>query len=75
MPMTLDQIKVWGVARGIGHIAMSIDGGMIYTACRSWGTFRETKNRPVRICSKCRAALPKLVSAQPSVNEAKTVAQ
>lgn len=71
MPITMDQIKVWGVAMGIGHVAMSIDGGMIYTACRSWGTFRETTDRPKRICSKCRAALPKLVSAQTHVTEEK----
>ena len=60
MAITLDEIRSWAVSRGIGHINMESDGLFTYTACRSWGTFALTTNRPSRICKKCRAALRNL---------------
>jgi hypothetical protein len=59
--ITLSDVKVWGMFRGIGHVVMSHDAYSMLgtqTACNSIGNvWTITRRRPRRICKRCRAAL------------------
>ena len=58
---TIDDVKHWSLLRGIGCIVLSTNNGWTYTACGGWRSGDETTTeRPKRVCSGCRAALPRL---------------
>lgn len=61
--MTIDDIKIWAVSMGIGHVVTSINGEWVTTACHHWMTGTAVPDRPKRICRKCRAAIPALIPA------------
>ena len=52
--------------RKITHIVMSENGGWVRTACCSWitGDGQNAKPAKMRLCRKCREALPKMVEAK-----------
>lgn len=60
--MTIDDVRVWVIVRGIGHVVMSRDDSSILgtiTACEMGGNMHAfTYAKPKRICRRCRAALP-----------------
>lgn len=59
MAVELKDVKHWVLDRGIGHILLSARRGWNFTACGMAGpSMLETKKRPGRVCSKCRALLP-----------------
>jgi hypothetical protein len=60
--MTINDIPMWIIFRGIGHICMARDTYSM-TACGQWGnfhTFATTRPAGVRVCAACRATLGKL---------------
>jgi hypothetical protein len=59
--ITIEQVPMWGIDRGIGHIVLRSDTRWTSTACGVHGTgYSLTKRQPKKICSKCRAALNQL---------------
>jgi hypothetical protein len=60
--MTLEDVKVWVIVRGIGHVVMSRNDSSILgtiTACGMGGNMHAfTYVKPKRICKKCRDELP-----------------
>jgi hypothetical protein len=56
--LTVDQVPLWAVERGIGHAVSARNGGYVMTACGTWGNLNEqTAKTPKRICLKCRERL------------------
>lgn len=62
--VTIDQVPMFAVMSGIGHVLMRTNGDMEWWACGtvSWGSDKRTPKRPARICRKCRAALKDIVN-------------
>jgi hypothetical protein len=54
---TLDDVKVWAIEKGVGHIVMSEGSGWFYNLCCVGPSFGRATERPKRICRKCRAML------------------
>jgi hypothetical protein len=70
--MTLDQIPMWGIDKGVGHIVMGGErrGRNSMTWVRTphsilVSSIRVQKQMPKRICKKCREALADLVPHKP----------
>lgn len=60
--VTVEQVSVWWVKRGIGHAVGGLGNGMIHTACQTlvFGGESETQQeRPRKLCRKCREWLKK----------------
>ena len=66
MAITIEQVQTWNVtARGIGCIVLEWRDTWNALACgmiRLGG--KRQKERPARICAKCRKALPKLIAIE-----------
>lgn len=58
--MTINDIPMWIIFRGIGHICVT-RGTYSMTACGQWGSFSQfSTDRPRRVCAACRAKLDEL---------------
>ena len=58
--MTIDEVPLWLVHRGVGHAVACVRDGYTSLACDQWGNFiRSTtqSERPKRICWACRERL------------------
>lgn len=64
--MTIDQIKAWSMFGGVGCVVISASNGWHNTACFSFRTGDHfLEDRPKRVCSRCRAAIPSLRPVEP----------
>jgi len=61
--MRAEDIPMWAIASGIGHVVMHTNTGWISTACGFFMTGNVTRKIPCRICRKCRRMFPKLRTA------------
>jgi hypothetical protein len=58
MPVSIEQVPMWGILDGIGHAIQRSEHGWSMSACNCWSpSFHIQKERPKRICSKCRKRL------------------
>jgi hypothetical protein len=62
--MNIEDVKVWVIDRGIGHVVMRRDNSSpigTITACGMGGNMHQfTYCKPSRICKGCREELPRI---------------
>ena len=66
--LRVDEVRLWVVQSGIGHVVLADRGGWVTTACIHWMTGTSTPDRPRRICRACRKALPGLRFAEADID-------
>lgn len=64
--VNLDDVPMWAIDRGIGHIVAHTRGGWVATACNSFATLPQTEAQPKRVCRECRARLRFATRLKPS---------
>jgi len=65
MPVTIGQVTHWTRPyRGVGCVVVRDLGGYVRTACRSIQSGDAVREKPPKVCRKCRAALKDLTTRE-----------
>jgi hypothetical protein len=71
MPVTINEVPMWLMIGRTGHAMTFQNNGWFHTACLMFTPNGEaTKEKPARICGKCRAALRKMSLREPTAEVA-----